>query len=165
VATDSIYHKVERVIDYAIPVATVALIIVIVASFLTNLEQYEPIPTIVDYSILAIFLLDLGFKWNHVRKLKKFVKLYWLDIIAVFPFYLLTRSFFAATQLLGGELPGEVLHTLTGLKETEVLREAEAVRAARGVKLSQRVFRAVALRLRGEHHKIKRYAHKKHKKI
>jgi hypothetical protein len=35
----------------------------------------------------------LTFKYNRVRKIPKFVRTYWLDILAVFPFVLVSRAF------------------------------------------------------------------------
>ena len=80
---------------------------------------------ILRYVIVSFFVIDLMFKWHHTPKLSKFVKLYWIDIIAVFPFYLLFRVYFVARELIGaGEQIQKVLHEAVLLRETKILRQA-----------------------------------------
>ena len=41
--------------------------------------------------IIAIFIVDLGFKYARTRNVPKFFKKYWMEIIAIFPAFLVVR--------------------------------------------------------------------------
>lgn len=86
-------HKVEEVVDKSIPYLVLILLILIVLDiFYNNLVlPYENQILIIDYFIVIVFIIDLSFKYYRVRNAKTFLKRYWLDIIAVFPFFLLFR--------------------------------------------------------------------------
>lgn len=90
-------HKIEVWVDKAIPPCLLLLLIIIVLDlgFPDMVEHYHLHPYIVigDYLIIAVFVLDLAFKWNRTRHIPKFMRKYWLDILAVFPFFLLFRVF------------------------------------------------------------------------
>jgi hypothetical protein len=90
-------HKIEVIVDKAIPPALIVLLAVIVLDlgFSEFVEEHHlhPYVLIVDYIIIGIFVVDLIFKYNRTRHVSKFVKKYWLDILAVFPFFLVFRLF------------------------------------------------------------------------
>ena len=80
-----------------------------------------------------MFIIDLIFKFNRVRQFKVFLRKYWLDIIAVFPFFLLFRvfeevvSFFRiSSELSRGQ---NIIHSGLEIerlaKEETLLRELE----------------------------------------
>jgi hypothetical protein len=104
----------------------VVLTILIILEFTKYGELYHDYIIILDYIIVTFFVVDLCFKWNHVRNIKTFVKLYWIDIIAVFPFYLIFRTFYLVREIviLSEEAP-KYLHELVLLRETKFLRELE----------------------------------------
>ena len=128
--------KIERFVDKCIPFALIAITIILILEnpfwILVHLENYEPWIGIIDLIIVLFFVVDLIFKWFTVRHWKKFVKLYWIDIIAVFPFYLATRAWISIASLVRlGEEFGEgqkFLHEFLLLRETELVREARLVR-------------------------------------
>jgi hypothetical protein len=95
------------------------------------LEHFEPFVTYIDYFIVFFFVVDLTFKWLHVKNVVKFVKLYWLDIIAVLPFYLGFRIYarFAAIAAAGEEIAEaqKVAHELVLAREAELLKEAQVL--------------------------------------
>ena len=90
-------HKIEVLVDKLIPPALIVLLVVIVLElgFSEFVEHYHLHPYILaaDYAIISLFFIDLVFKWMRTRHLPKFLRKYWLDILAVFPFFLLFRMF------------------------------------------------------------------------
>ena len=85
--------KIEHFVDRSIPFIVILLAIIIVLEFFVDAHSFEPWLIYADWVIIAFFIADLVFKWRHVRNLTKFIRLYWLDIIAVFPFYLIIRTY------------------------------------------------------------------------
>ncbi|MBS3065006.1 MAG: hypothetical protein J4451_00720 [DPANN group archaeon] len=142
----------EDIIDVSILPATILLIILIVGEFF-GISAYEPYATYADWLIILIFVADLLFKWRHTHNLRKFFKYYWLDILAIFPFYLLTRTYISLSGLVGsGANLQEVFHTVAGIRQSQILKELKVIRGLRGLRLGQRVLRFIALRLRSGHH-------------
>ncbi|OYT41328.1 hypothetical protein B6U80_01550 [Candidatus Pacearchaeota archaeon ex4484_26] len=139
------FKALERFVDKAVPWVLVALAIVIVLDnplfTLFNLENYE-IPVLVFDTLVIIFLVaDLIFKWFHIRNLKVFVKHYWLELIAVFPFYLVFRIYiFAAEFARAGEEAQRIFHEAILTRETRLLKEARFVQEAEKVIRESRPF-------------------------
>ncbi|HSU72550.1 MAG TPA: hypothetical protein VLJ21_01745 [Candidatus Binatia bacterium] len=119
--------------DLIIPYLLVALGIELILEnpfwTLYSLEYLEPFITYLDYFIAFFFIVDLSFKWVHVRNVVKFVKLYWLDILAVLPFYTAFRVYarFAAIAAAGEEVAEaqKIAHEIVLAREAELLKEAE----------------------------------------
>ncbi|MGV8172570.1 MAG: hypothetical protein ACP5OA_07815 [Candidatus Woesearchaeota archaeon] len=140
-------HKLELFVDKVIPYSLVLLIIIIVLElgFHKFVEEHGLLLTIniLDYLIILIFILDLIFKYMRVRDIPKFLKLYWLEIIAVFPFFLIFRLAeltFGVSEVSGGIKTAQSLtHSTVELeKEVALLREGENVlKAERSVRLSR----------------------------
>jgi hypothetical protein len=88
-----VYYKTEKLIDILIPISLLILLIIIVTEifFHHTAEEYHHAIIIIDYCIIGVFSADLFFKYMRVRNIKKFVRTNWLDIIAVFPFFLIFR--------------------------------------------------------------------------
>ena len=61
--------------------------------FHEHVEHYLLYINIADYTIIAIFVADLMFKYVKLRNIPLFLRKYWLEILAIFPFYLLFRLF------------------------------------------------------------------------
>ncbi len=128
-------HKIEVFVDRSIPYAVVLLLFIIIADFFLKelYRKYELFFRIGDYLIITIFVIDLIFKFNRVRQFKLFLKKYWLDIIAVFPFFLLFRVFEEVLSFfrIGQELTQgqKILHSGLEIeklaKEERLLRELE----------------------------------------
>ncbi|MBW3016391.1 ion transporter [Candidatus Woesearchaeota archaeon] len=126
---------IERFVDRSIPFMLVLLAVMIVVELLHLAGPYEPVMEKLDYLVIAFFVVDLCFKWYHVRNVLKFVKLYWIDIIAVFPFYAIFRVYFAAAELLAaGEPVQKLLHEGVLLRETKLLRGAEYAKFVKEVR-------------------------------
>lgn len=138
---------IERLVDKLMPVMLVLLAGVIVAEFTEWGHHNEGILITLDYFIITFFVVDLAFKWYETRDALKFLKLYWIDIIAVFPFYTLFRLYFVAAEIFAaGEQAQKFLHEAVLMREMRVLREAE--KSARFLKEARFVrFFARGLRL------------------
>lgn len=158
-----LWHHFEWIVDVVVPYLLVLLAALLILEFLVDLQHYEPWVSIADYVIVSFFVLDLFFKWNHVRNLRTFVKLYWIDILAVFPFYLMFRLYgLLAGVLIGGEeiaVGQKIAHEAVLLREAELGKEAKLigqVRLVNGIRFVQRLFRIIKARLhiaRKEMHK------------
>ena len=154
--------RVEKFIDYSIPPLVLLLGIFILLEFIHGFEEYSYLINMFDYVVVAFFVADLTFKWYHTRKLVPFVKNYWLDILAVFPFYLAFRVW--QELIVVGTVAQEVseaqkfAHEIVLVRETRLLKEAElfkeariieeeikVARMTRGIRVGQRAVRAVAL--------------------
>ena len=87
-------QKIERIINALIvPSVFILVILVILQLFFEEIiNSYLLLIKVVEWSILSIFIGDLVFKYYHVRKFKPFIKKYWLDILIVFPFFILFSS-------------------------------------------------------------------------
>ncbi len=100
-----------------------------------HLDAFEPFPTIADGVIVGIFVIDLVFKYRHVNNLFKWFKLYWLEIIAVLPFYLALRFWIGARSFfLTAE---EVSQAQKLAHEAAILREAEVARFLQEAKVAK----------------------------
>ena len=154
--------KVEKFIDYAIPPLVLLLGILILLEFIHGFEEYSYLISMFDYVIVAFFVVDLIFKWYHTRKLVPFIKHYWLDILAVFPFYLTFRVWqelvVVGTVAQGVSEAQTFAHEIVLVRETRLLKEVELIkeariieeeikiaRLARGIRVGERAVKAVAL--------------------
>ena len=122
----------EHFTDKVIPILLVALGIVLILEnplwTLVHLEEYEPWITIFDYTIVTFFVADLIFKWFKVKKLSTFLKLYWIEILAVFPFYFIFRLYTRLGTLL--RISSEIREAQTAAHEALLIREASLIREA-----------------------------------
>ena len=145
-------HKVEVIVDKSIPYLVLILLILIIGDF-TNyklITENENITVLIDYFIVIIFIIDLSFKYYRIKNAKLFIKKYWLDIIAVFPFFLMFRLVDEVIIFfnLGSEIvrSQEILHTGVEIgriskelsEEQKVLRELEeATKLERTAKIAE----------------------------
>jgi len=86
-------HKVELLVDKIIPYSLVLLLFVIIGEifFSEKIEPYSFYVSIIDGFIIFIFIIDLIFKYVRIRNFPKFFRSYWLEIIAIFPAFLVLR--------------------------------------------------------------------------
>ena len=132
-------HKIELRVDKSIPYLLVLLFFVIIGEifFAHEIEPYRVFVSIIDGFIIFIFVIDLIFKYVRIRNFPKFFRSYWLEIIAVFPAFLVLRlaEEFIIIAKLGetfesvGETAQSALHEVVGVeKEGKILmREAERI--------------------------------------
>ncbi len=98
-----VLYKVENIIDKLIPIALIALLFVLVIEFFFHnvALQYAFQIEIADALIIILFILDLVFKYKRVRNIHLFLKKYWIEIIAVLPFFLVFRALEGFARLFG----------------------------------------------------------------
>jgi hypothetical protein len=130
-------HKIEVIVDKLIPFCLVVLlfIIIIELGFEGLIEHYHlHIPIIIaDGFVVGVFVADLIFKYIRTRKIKEFARKYWLDILAVFPFFLIfrivevTAGAFSAATIEGTQTAQKIVHEgLEVEKEgVKIIKEAE----------------------------------------
>lgn len=96
-------HNIERIVDKLIPLLLIILLLIIVLEFAYHekAQKYYLHIEIIDYFIIFVFLIDLAFKYNRIKNMKIFLKESWIEIIAVFPFFLVFRLFEGLLGLLG----------------------------------------------------------------
>ena len=155
-------HFTNMIIPYLVIAIAVVLILGNPWWVLYDLSQYGTALSIFDGVVVFFFVVELIYKWFKVRNVTKFIKLYWIEIIAVFPFYLLFRAYnqFTAVFQTGEEVTSaaqKLTHEAILLREAELiqeerlLREGELAREAgpigRLIRFIQRMFRVIGGRL------------------
>jgi len=138
--------EVELVVDISIPYLLILLTFLIIIEFsLTGAaEKYSIFFDISHSIIIFIFVLDLIFKYQRTRTLKQFFTYYWLDILAVFPFYLVFRLFEQLTLLFRfSELAQESQKILHEGLEVERVVAKEVQEVEKGSKFLPRFLRAL----------------------
>lgn len=129
-------HKIEKFVDRAMPFMLALLTVLIILDLAHIAEKYHDKLLYLDYIIIGFFVVDLSFKWVRTKNMVTFVKLYWIDIIAVFPFYTVFRAYALAAELVAsGESAQKILHEAVLLRETRVLKELEYAKLARETEL------------------------------
>ncbi|MBS3171497.1 hypothetical protein J4449_02700 [Candidatus Woesearchaeota archaeon] len=85
--------KIELFVDKFIPYLLVLLIFVIIIELFFHdvAEAYRYHINLLDGFIVLVFLLDLYFKYQQTKNIPTFVRKYWVEILAIFPFYLFFR--------------------------------------------------------------------------
>jgi len=88
-------HKIEKLVDKLIPICLLILIpIIIIELFYEDFSyHYHNIISFIDSMVVLVFFADLVFKYIRVHNVPKFLRRYWLDILAIFPFYTVFRIF------------------------------------------------------------------------
>ncbi len=138
--------EVELVVDISIPYLLILLTFLIIIEFsLTGAaEKYSLFFNFSHGFIIFIFVLDLVFKYQRTRTLQQFFTHYWLDILAVFPFYLVFRLFEQLTLLFRfSELAQESQKILHEGLEVERVVAKEAQEVEKGSKFLPRFLRAL----------------------
>jgi hypothetical protein len=130
----SVFTTAEDLVDKSVPYLVALLLVVIIVDFgfPAYAEEHRALVDAVDWFVIGMFTLDLAFKFNRIRDIPEFVRRYWLDILAVFPFYLMFRfvdeAIFitGASELVRGAQP--LFHEATQLEKAgaNVVKEAEA---------------------------------------
>ncbi len=89
------FGKIERFVDKAIPYLIIILFGIVIVDVFYHETSLKYASTIfaLDATIVTIFVIDLIFKYQRVRTIPMFLSLYWIDILAVFPFFLVLRLF------------------------------------------------------------------------
>jgi len=120
-------HKAEIIVDKSIPYLLVLLFLLIVGElFLTDrIPSFSPYVSIIDGIIISVFVADLCFKYMHVKNIPDFLRSYWLEIIAVFPAFLIVRVIEEFLIISGLE------KTISLSQESLEIREIAGIKANR----------------------------------
>ena len=88
-------HKIEVIVDRSIPYNIIVLLFLIIGElfFYEQVQPYIKWINLTDNFVVGVFVIDLIFKYIRIRNIPKFFRKCWMDIIAVFPFFLLFRLF------------------------------------------------------------------------
>jgi len=140
--------RVEKFTDKSIPYWLGLLIILIIVEFFFKeiARDYHTFLVIADYIIVFFFVLDLLFKYDRMRKIKPFIKKYWLEIIAVFPFFLLFRLFeeIAVLFRFTREITEGQKFLHSGLELTKLAREERALLELAELEKESRLFKEIS---------------------
>ena len=100
-------YKIEVLVDKLIPYMLLILLFLIIGEifFSDKLHYFSNLVSVVDYLIIVVFAVDLFFKYRHVRSIPRFLRNYFLEILALFPAFLIVRIL-------------EEILTITGLEST-----------------------------------------------
>jgi len=127
-------QKIEHIVDKSIPYLLLLLTILVVTEiFFHDIAlQYYSLIEIFDGIIISVFIIDLIFKYRRARTIGDFVKAYWLEILAVIPFYLIFRLY-EEIGLLFGKLGAKELQQAAHVgieleKETKLVKAVEEVK-------------------------------------
>lgn len=143
------HHGIELLVDRLVPAMLFLLLLLIAGNvfFKEQMEHHEQYVEIADAAIILVFAADLYFKWRRVHEVKPFLKRYWLDIIAIIPFYLVFRlfegAFLTAAETIRGVSEGQrILHEGLEYERLEqqgakVAKEIEGVRAVRMTRVAR----------------------------
>ena len=155
-------HFVEVFVDKIIPLLLLVLLgILVIEIFFHELAvKYHFYIEIADYFIILGFILDLIFKYLRIKNIPKFLKSSWLEIIAIFPFFLVFRLFESAALFFSGagetaSSAQKAVHIGIGVEKevVEVIREGSKIteevskvsRAERFTKFLRPIARSIRL--------------------
>jgi len=154
------FSKLEHLVDAVIPYLILLLLVLIIGEFAFKefFHQYEHQIEILDKFIIIVFIIDLVVKYLRVRQVPMIIKHFWIDILAVFPFYLffrfgetflgLSQAAVGDTQMIAGRAIKEAGKTSRLIREGEEIskvaaREARGLQGLRAVRMTRfaRMFR------------------------
>lgn len=95
-------NKIEHLVDKIIPISLIVLLFLIIGEFFfeEEINPYHTVIKIIDWIIIFIFVVDLTFKWLRIKRIPEFLKKYWLEIIAIFPFFLVFRTLEGLSEIV-----------------------------------------------------------------
>ncbi len=142
----------EVFVDKSIPYILILLLFVIILDvfYPERFEHYGFLINIFDLFVVFVFALDLAFKYRRMKILHQhgFIRKYWLDIVAVFPFYLVFRIFeegIIITKFTEGEKMELFLSDAIKLERegTELVSKIEKSGSISRTRLIGRFFRSI----------------------
>ena len=133
---------IEKTVDTLVGPALVIAAIIIILELTTDIEQWIwMFIEIADFSLITIFVTDLGFKYRRLHNPRMFVRKYWLDILAVMPFMLVLRvmEFLRVTEIIDFI---DIL--IRGEQDVSLARDIQANRGSLRAHRFARYFRVLA---------------------
>jgi hypothetical protein len=141
-------EKVEKINSKLIIPALILLFLIIIFELFVHVENptFLLIIHIIDYVVIAIFVIDLIIIWDKTRNIKFFFKNNWLDIIAIFPFGIffraISRTYRLAIEAERIALSQAVIHEISRT-EKFIKIFAESERLAKGIRIITRSLRVI----------------------
>ena len=138
-------HTVEVIVDKLIPFLLIILAAIIIVELTSDklAEKYHTYIQIFDYFLITTFIIDLGFKYHRIRNIPQFIRECWLDIIAIFPFFIVFRFFEGLLGILGISeatvQAQKVLHVGVGVEKELVATVKEGSRVAEEVSRAEKL--------------------------
>jgi len=138
-------HTVEVIVDKLIPFLLIILAAIIILELTAHelAEKYHTYIQIFDYFLITTFIIDLGFKYHRIRNIPQFIRECWLDIIAIFPFFIVFRFFEGLLGILGISeatvQAQKVLHVGVGVEKELVATVKEGSRVAEEVSRAEKL--------------------------
>lgn len=141
------WKKIERWNTAIIPYSLIILAGIIIYDLFFHVDNpiINLIVEVLDGLVITIFVIDLVFLALKAKNAKIFFKNYWLDILAVFPFYFFFRIF---GQLYRTALSAEEIFIGQKILHESVEAEKEvaaAIKTERGVKVLRSGIRSVRI--------------------
>lgn len=159
-----IWEKIEHYNSKLIAPSIVALLIIIVMELFVHPENHtvKIIIEVMDYLVLAVFIIDLAFLAAKAKSVTFFFKNYWLDIVAIIPIALIFTvfSYFYRTFLLAERVvvSQQIMHeTLEAKKGLTFLSRTE--RFSKYIKIGARLVKVIA-----KSHALRNIRHHTHKR-
>jgi len=142
------WEKVEHFNSKLIPIALVLLLFVIIYELFVHLENQvlNLIFSLMDYLVILIFVVDIIFLAVRSKNVKFFLKHYWLDILAIFPFSLffsLAEKFYKAAIASKEIIVSQALAHETIEVRKGILELSKTERLSRYFKIAARSLRVV----------------------
>lgn len=163
---DPFWEKVEHTNSRLVPIALLALLGIIIVELLLPTENLvtKLVLKILDYGVIAIFVVDLIFLALKARSTRFFFRHYWLDILAVFPFGLLfnfVNTIYRSVVAVEGVVVSQAIFHETLEAERGIKEVARGERLAKMVRMGSRSLRVITkshlfIRFERKHRKARR---------
>jgi len=143
-----LWGKIEHFNSKLIPFALILLLLVIIYELFLHQENdaLNRIFLLIDYLVILIFVVDVIFLAARSRSVKFFLKHYWLDILAVFPFgffFSLAEKFYRAVATSEKIVIGQALFHETIEVRKGVAELSKAQKISRYLKIAARSLRVI----------------------
>lgn len=145
----SFLYKIGVFVDKIIPFLLFILFFIILGEIFLHefMVKYHTIVEAIDIFIIAVFVIDLGFKYERMRNIPRFLRASWIEILAIFPFFLVFRFFEGILELfvITESLPQaqKVVHVATGAEKEVALVIKESSRAERFARFLRPIARSI----------------------
>ena len=141
------FSKLEHLVDAVIPYLILLLLVLIIGEFAFKefFHQYEHQIEILDKFIIIVFIIDLVVKYLRVRQVPMIIKHFWIDILAVFPFYLFFRfgeTFLGLSQAAVGDTQ-MIVHESVEIEKEAARIAQETEKAGRAIKEAGKTSRLI----------------------
>jgi len=122
-------HKIELLVDKIIPYTLLLLLVIIILEIFyeEQIQPYTSLVEIADFFIISVFIVDLYFKFIRAKSIPSFLKSSWIEIIAVFPVFLVIRIFELFATISRIDIISQSTHGIleAGARWTKVIQEVE----------------------------------------